>query len=118
SAASLHSLRQPAFYLAALLNPFLVHDGVIHDRALMRGKDKVNPSVTGLDSHWVGVIVRAFSDIAAPGPGSVLIWRKRNRQRRPLIHAIVVHEQQVAAPQFDEVHRRVRILKLRLGTLA
>jgi hypothetical protein len=36
------SLRQPTLHRPALLDPFLVQHGVVHDGPLVRGKDQVN----------------------------------------------------------------------------
>src|SRR5439155_16746673 len=47
------SFRQPAFDGATLLNPFVVEDGVIHNRAPVRGKDQVNLAVARLQCHGV-----------------------------------------------------------------
>jgi len=97
-------LRQPRFYRATVLDPFLVEHGVIDDGSLVRGEDEMNFSVGRLHRDRVSVIVRTFGHVAAPRPRLIPVGRERHRQGRAIVHAVVKDQEQIAAAQFNEIH--------------
>ena len=111
-------LRQPRFYRATVLEPFLVEHGVVDDGSLVRGEDEMNFSVGRLHRHRVGVIVRTFGHVAAPRPRLIPVGRERHRQGRAIVHAVVKDQEQIAAAQFNEIHGCIGVLESRVQALA
>ncbi len=91
-----------------------VHDGC----TAVRGIDYVDLAVLRLDSVGIGERVVATGDVASMGVGLVVVHRNGHRQRGPVIHVVVVDQQQVTIVQLDEVHSRVRVLELDIACAA
>ena len=91
---------------------------MVDDGALLRSEDDVNLVVARLKGDRVRKGILPFSDVPPEGVRTIQVGRECRRERRALIHMIVIDEQQIAAPQFDKINCSVRLRKLRVAPLA
>ena len=79
-----------------------------------RRVDQVDLAVLALDHVRIRERVLARGDVAAIGIRLVLVGRNGHGQRRAIVHAVVVDQQQVAVLQLEEIDRGVGIGELRI----
>src|SRR5438034_8321370 len=93
-------------------------DRMADHRALVRGVNYVNLFVACLHRRWIPKVAWSFGDVSSVRKRLCIVGRDRHRQRRAVREAVVEHEEQMAVAQPDEVHRGIRVRKLRIAAFA
>ena len=93
-------------------------DRMADHRALVRGVNHMDLFVARLHGRWIPEVAWSFSDVPSVRKRLCVVGRDRHRQRRAVREAVVEHEEQMAVSQFDEVHRGIRVRKLRIAAFA
>src|SRR5438552_3520023 len=99
-------------------DPLFVEDGVVDHGAALRREDDVDLAVARLAGARIREIRWPLRDIALERIGLVVVGRDCRRQGRPAIHAVIVDQEQPAAPELEEIDGRIRVREPGISPLA